>query len=149
MSIKTWLAEYVPEDSNKTSIQKSQLKWIGLQPENMQRHGVFWSDPDSDEIQDDEGHTWEAYRCSLCDDAYEKRHLAFEMLGEPRFISICGYCPLARERAEEGGHYVPCDDERSDEQYSPWGLRQTNPEVMLNWLNRLIEKENNGNNYGD
>lgn len=140
MSIESWKAEFYPVDADTAAhvgasqlelIRHSLRKWRGLQPDELQKHGVracgnnrrIAADP-SDLEKDSFRASGET--CALC--AYHHR----------RSFSTCVPCPLSIAR---GG--VPCDEGQGtpSEMTSPWDVWITagDPAPMIMWLTKAEE----------
>lgn len=123
MSIETWKAEFYPVEAGEVpaehAVEHSLQKWIGLRPENLAKHGLYYEThtviPLSGRMKD--GYlSINSSTCALCElYSNERSFVDYEQ---------CAKCPLARSR---GG--VPCDNARPDEEVSPYHARS--PEPMI------------------
>jgi len=151
MSMKSWKEEFYPTESseeanaasNEAAIKHSLQKWRGLRVENLEKHDlVIVCGPTTIPSIEDAVAPFERFKvngnsCSLCN-----------MSG---WMAKCRECPLSKVRA---GH--PCDEKCSlDENPTfptnsvrdPWRVwtYDTNPEPMIYWLEKALEKEQNEN----
>lgn len=130
MSLETWKAEFYPEEAHDASergdsaaVKHSMRKWVGLSPANLEKHGMVTSEIDS-HIFEQKDHEkvfrTHAGTCALC---------------ELYVRNKCKDCPLTKARG------VSCDDERDDEEVSPWyeWAHMQNPFPMTYWLNLAKE----------
>lgn len=130
MSLETWKAEFYPEEAHDASergdsaaVEHSMRKWVGLSPANLEKHGMVTSKIGSNIFeQKDREKVFHAHAgtCALCE-LYARNK--------------CKDCPLTKTRG------VSCDDERDDEEVSPWHewAHMQNPEPMVYWLNLAKE----------
>lgn len=121
--LKSWRAEFYPVEAKHVPEQKalahSLQKWVGLLPENLERHGVMhepgWRELRGNSVEED--FTIGSSSCALCVYHYE---------------DSCKTCPIAIAR--DG---VPCDspDFKTD-RVSPWArmIRDGNPRPMIQLL---------------
>lgn len=136
MSLKTWKAEFYPVSARflvRTGGTMSELvehslhKWVGLLPENLNKHavkvraGCVHDSADVLELGSDS--------CALC-----------VVYFDPSVRGRCQKCPLSEAR---GG--IPCDSmtaaEEADRGVSPWCAFTLagDPEPMIFWLRHTQE----------
>lgn len=131
MSLDTWKAEFYPQDVTEidlgddlVAVNHSLLKWEGLTPENLEKHGLVlsadlgWSNSIVERVHTGERFLLAFESCALCQ--------------QPRReIDDCVSCPLSIARGN-----VSCDDARNDESKSPWSkmIRDKSPYEMIHWL---------------
>lgn len=131
MSIESWEAEFYPvevdECAPEQAVEHSLLKWRGLLPANMEKHGVYWSH--ACRIEDDE-HSFgiDIHTCALC----QRFDCASNGADQVR-----PQCPLEIVRAR------PCDMYRTDEKLgeAPWQARRGDPGRMVWWLEQAKRYE--------
>jgi len=123
MSIQSWKEEFYPVEAKdvpkEQAIQHSIRKFEGLREENLEKHGVL----DDHFVICNFGIGDFTLGCSSC-------ALCLLYLAKSQYVEEkCQVCPLFQVR---GG--VSCDQERQDEDLSPWHNRFKNPEHMIMWL---------------
>ena len=128
MSLESWKEEFYPYDATLVeqgdeALNHSILKWEGLKPGNIAKHGLKMNKQWLTES-DEKKMSINGGCCSLCQ-AYD-----------------CDSCPLAEAR---GGY--PCDEKdyqdygEEDDMSDPWGVWQDrhSPYMMIYWLNKAKE----------
>lgn len=136
MSIKTWKAEFYSRPLKKftkvQAIEHSLRKWIGLRPENREKHlaSIYmfsW-------LRDYKGELFEidSVSCALCVKYHQDYDSEFE-------VSRCETCPLYQSLG------VPCDDREGDID-QPWVLwvDKADPEPMISALQKCLEENKSG-----
>lgn len=127
MSIETWKSEFYPipadECPKEEAVAHSLRKWTGSRLENLYKHNLrqrvclIIDDINYEEF------SFAAETCALCKKFYDN---------EPEindYLHRCSRCPLFQVRGN-----VACDEERRDEEESPWGKGIHDPEPMIMWL---------------
>jgi hypothetical protein len=132
MSLETWKVEFFPysqeevallaRKDNKTQLEAALLKWQGLRPENLAKHGVrkLRETHCNYEISDEERTLWINHvTCSLC-----VAH------------SECESCPLVEQGAD-------CCEKTPSEGTPPYGLWRVtgDPELMIQRIERALARE--------
>lgn len=122
-----WIEEFYPVEaqqaagSDMEALQHSLLKWQGLRPENLAKHGVIRRPYTSLHASGSESELLcvDASSCALC----------------KRYFVRCEPCPLY---AANGGR--TCADRGPLEDVSAWGayVRHGNPEPMIALIERAI-----------
>lgn len=129
MSLKTWKEEFYPVPASEASgseleaLRHGRLKWEGLHPLSLLRHGVHQK---GSMIRALDGEFWAgSLSCALCE-----RHL------HPSPRRGCGTCSLNKLRG------VPCDAGRGGDP-APWDqwIDSGNAEPMLDLIQRAIVLE--------
>lgn len=135
MSLKSWKQEFYPITAKSAArgsmikaIEHSLLKWKGLSPSNIKKHGIslsmglYWT-----YLEDDQGYlSITASSCALCEKYYD---------GMVR----CQKCPLYLVRDN-----TPCDRMMEGESVSPYGIFQDygNPRPMVRFLKKALKWAN-------
>ena len=114
MSVESWIEEYYPvlaaNVPKESALAHSYLKWCGLLPENLCKHGVTVVDYKVGDVSIDSS------SCALC------KHYLY---------SACSGCPLAS--IDAAGNFNGCDAE-----YEIWCWEQ-DPRPMINKLSAAIK----------
>lgn len=134
MSLKTWTDEFYPKRPSKrmskiTAIRHSLLKWTGLLPENLRKHGLKKNRKSIQEIGD--GHDWFIIggdSCALC--------VKYANENDHPVRSVCENCPLYKNLND-----TPCD-EKDENPYFVWAIRG-DPKPMIKALKETL-KANGG-----
>lgn len=139
MSIKTWIKEFYPIRAEQThrdeAIDHSLQKWLGLLPENLEKHGVelFEGTVYEKDDYDQDSVDIDGSSCSLC------HHYLDHDWDEDECESACTECPLYQARGAR------CDDENEEEWTqdiaAPWHAftRDEDPKPMVMWLTKTKE----------
>ena len=142
MSLKTWMDEFYPMQAESVAfnplkatkqddlkmLQHARLKWTGLKPENLKKHGCYKNYPKSI-VDDDDNHSfsiaWDT--CALCI-TYMHENPSIVM-GER-----CEGCPLKVVRG------MPCDIGTTS--YNPYKMFVDlgDPEPMLDLIDQAIAR---------
>jgi hypothetical protein len=144
MSIETWKAEFYPIPAHETNeadaIDHSLQKWLGLLPENLDKHGVILdSGIVMEQGEPEDGVAIDAGSCSLCHHFCET-----DTFNSDDDESPCIECPLYKVRG------AACDDETDMEWTSnepaPWHAftrerEGHNPMPMIMWLKKTKENQ--------
>lgn len=135
MSLETWKAEYYPirasECKKKDALAHSKLKWQGLKPANLAKHGVTL-DATWRRIRDDTSRAFllDGSTCALC------KHYHKKGLDSSYADDRCDKCPLAKAR-----NNVPCDAKYRGDDDARGGpymsfIKTGNPVSMIRFLNK-------------
>lgn len=136
MSLATWRAEFYPipaseaTESDTVAVEYSLVKWRGLRPEALERHGVGLygmsvREPDGESDDLPARFPVDGNTCALC-----QKHNKLDV----NYATTCAGCPIVAVR--EG---VPCDSrEAIDKALSPWleFTKRQNSEPMIQWLEK-------------
>lgn len=131
MSLDSWKAEFYPVPAHKVpenqALHHSLRKWIGLRPENLQRHGLKIAFLSIYEIEREFIRLYINSRsCALCFHYYNHHKVGSD--------EACIGCPLYAVRN------CPCDED-SQGLISPYGswLAHKDPEPMIRLLQAALE----------
>lgn len=125
MSFETWRAKFYPIPADKVehkdAAHYTMLRWAGLTPDNLERHGLTISPKVDRSVLEDGKVVFRtgSATSALCQQYLNDKH-------------PCQHCPLAHIR--DG---VPCDGTRDEfETRSPFDvwLEDGSPRVVLYWL---------------
>ncbi|HVC31885.1 MAG TPA: hypothetical protein VNL16_00075 [Chloroflexota bacterium] len=126
MSLKTWREEFYPTaaaaQTTNTAVAHSLLKWIGLRPENLAKHGLTATRSRLDGATGELSFFVTSNTCALC-------VLYFDADSD----DPCVTCPLSVSRGN-----VACDE--GDSPYEKF-VEGNNPEPMIAALKKLRAEE--------
>lgn len=128
MSLKSWKEEFYPVRAADAThpLQHSLQKWIGLRPENLERHEVFINSDSNVESENGDSLSIDSSSCALCTIYLDNG---------------CADCPLIK------AHEAPCDQIGwgGENPFAAW-CSDHYPEPMIQIIQKAIGNEHAARN---
>jgi hypothetical protein len=152
MTIETWKKEFYPVEAEDCpedqAIEHSLLKWQGLSPDNLAKHGLELSPRFAGIIEigkeyDDANAKFfiGSDSCALCHHFHSDDPDEDENGDETH----CLECPLAITRGAACDHLLVDEEGEELENESPWHeyAKSRDPKPMILWLTKTLENQSN------